>query len=622
MEPMNPSEDLSSANSNVAAQPSAMSNQTQPRSARVKLGLALSGGGFRASFFHIGVLAQLAMQGLLRRIEVISTVSGGSIIGALYYLHVRNLLEAKPDDTITDQDYKVLIERIEQDFFDAVKANFRLNTFANWIPNLRTKNSNYSHSDRIAELYDQWLYRPVFGANDSRPIEMRQLLIQPAGARTPFDPEQGNGARAAKVPVLVINATALNTGHNWRFTARQMGEPRLSELRTLIDNKPIRLRRPEDYKVARHKDFTLGHAVAASAAVPGIFTPLAVSEFYPDDIRVQLVDGGVHDNQGVQGLLDENCTHFIISDASQQMQFENEPATEINQVLNRSFSIVEEGIREEQLVRLFQITNAKTTNDISDSPVAFMHLRQGLPTKALAWVDPQTGKPAEQDQIRQPELSASTFHVDERVQDRLSKVRTDLDSFTEVEAYSLMLNGYLVTGAVVPRSGIAKLAPTEVKVDKKGWQFLQIAPWMAHPHEQYLDQLDVAHRQFFKFLYLIRPKRLGIAVRTVLTVAVLALFGVLIWILWNIRLSLGMLVLLAALIALFYYSRKLDILPIRRLRAHIDAVNRFVGRALLSLILTPILKLHLRFIDPIFLKLGEISRLKGDEATATRTKPR
>ncbi len=60
-----------------------------------KLGLAFSGGGFRASFYHIGVLAQMAEHGLLRHVEVISTVSGGSIIGALYYLHLKKLLEEK-----------------------------------------------------------------------------------------------------------------------------------------------------------------------------------------------------------------------------------------------------------------------------------------------------------------------------------------------------------------------------------------------------------------------------------------------------------------------------------------------------------------------------------------------
>jgi hypothetical protein len=41
-----------------------------------KIGLALSGGGFRASFFHLGVLRRLAELGLLRRVAVLSTVSG------------------------------------------------------------------------------------------------------------------------------------------------------------------------------------------------------------------------------------------------------------------------------------------------------------------------------------------------------------------------------------------------------------------------------------------------------------------------------------------------------------------------------------------------------------------
>jgi NTE family protein len=43
----------------------------------VKLGLALSGGGFRSAFFHVGVLARLAEADLLRKVDVISSVSGG-----------------------------------------------------------------------------------------------------------------------------------------------------------------------------------------------------------------------------------------------------------------------------------------------------------------------------------------------------------------------------------------------------------------------------------------------------------------------------------------------------------------------------------------------------------------
>ena len=51
-----------------------------------KMGLALSGGGFRASIYHIGVLAALAEHDMLRHVEVLSCVSGGSILGAYYYL--------------------------------------------------------------------------------------------------------------------------------------------------------------------------------------------------------------------------------------------------------------------------------------------------------------------------------------------------------------------------------------------------------------------------------------------------------------------------------------------------------------------------------------------------------
>lgn len=60
---------------------------------RGKIGLALSGGGFRAALYHVGVLARLAELDLLRHVEYLSCVSGGSIVGAHYYLEVRQLLQ-------------------------------------------------------------------------------------------------------------------------------------------------------------------------------------------------------------------------------------------------------------------------------------------------------------------------------------------------------------------------------------------------------------------------------------------------------------------------------------------------------------------------------------------------
>src|SRR5947208_15826625 len=46
------------------------------------LGLALSGGGSRAAAFHCGTIQGLAEIGLLPLVDVVSTVSGGSVFGA------------------------------------------------------------------------------------------------------------------------------------------------------------------------------------------------------------------------------------------------------------------------------------------------------------------------------------------------------------------------------------------------------------------------------------------------------------------------------------------------------------------------------------------------------------
>lgn len=48
---------------------------------------AFSGGGYRATFFHAGVLRKLIDFGLKDRIKLLSCVSGGSIVGALFCLH-------------------------------------------------------------------------------------------------------------------------------------------------------------------------------------------------------------------------------------------------------------------------------------------------------------------------------------------------------------------------------------------------------------------------------------------------------------------------------------------------------------------------------------------------------
>src|SRR4051812_18263510 len=47
-----------------------------------KIGLALSGGGFRASLYHLGLVRFLRDAGILPRVTHITSVSGGSVLAA------------------------------------------------------------------------------------------------------------------------------------------------------------------------------------------------------------------------------------------------------------------------------------------------------------------------------------------------------------------------------------------------------------------------------------------------------------------------------------------------------------------------------------------------------------
>src|SRR3954466_10754706 len=126
---------------------------------------------------------------------------------------------------------------------------------------------------------------------------LSDLAFTPAGHDGPFNPKRDNWRRQAKVPILILNAMTLNTGHNWQFTATWMGEAPTC-IEPAVDASE-RLRRMYYREAPQPHDQTLlSTAVAASAAVPGIFRPIVLEKLYPDRL-VRLSDGGVHDNQGI-----------------------------------------------------------------------------------------------------------------------------------------------------------------------------------------------------------------------------------------------------------------------------------------------------------------------------------
>ena len=188
-----------------------------------KLGIGLSGGGFRAALFHIGVLAAMAEKDKLKDIEVISCVSGGSIIGTFYYLKIKKLFESKTDKDIVQEDYTRIVKEIETEFLDAVQKNIRMRLLISFSKNLKMwKGSSYSRSNRLGELYEEYFFKPLLPKKDSSPIFMNDLFINPFGDES-FKLNDDNWKRINKVPQLILNATAVNTGHNWQFTASWNG---------------------------------------------------------------------------------------------------------------------------------------------------------------------------------------------------------------------------------------------------------------------------------------------------------------------------------------------------------------------------------------------------------------
>lgn len=69
-------------------QPVAMLPEDAPEDG---IGLCLSGGGYRAMLFHLGTLWRLNDAGALRRLDRISSVSGGSLTAATLGLRWKEL---------------------------------------------------------------------------------------------------------------------------------------------------------------------------------------------------------------------------------------------------------------------------------------------------------------------------------------------------------------------------------------------------------------------------------------------------------------------------------------------------------------------------------------------------
>lgn len=258
----------------------------------MKIALALSGGGFRATVFHLGVLARLAEGDQLENVTFLSTVSGGSLcIGLVHGLNGYQWpTSAQFSEKVLPEARRLLTS------YDMQRALIYRALGSFWT-------LNETRADDISALMQK---------NWGIDINLRDL---------------------PKEPRWMINATCYESGKNWRFERFRMGDYL--------------------FGYTYDTDFPLRDAMAASAGFPGGIGPLVIdttryswfkyntgTEYdltrenpevqvtkkthpvQPMFPQVHLWDGGVYDNHGLEGLHSfekgwlENIEFLIVSDAA------------------------------------------------------------------------------------------------------------------------------------------------------------------------------------------------------------------------------------------------------------------------------------------------------------------
>ena len=247
----------------------------------LKIGLAFSGGGYRAASFSLGVLSYLNKikikdESLLKKVIALSTVSGGTITGTKYAIDIK---KGESFDAI----YKSLYDFMSQT--DLINLSLdNLISPKNW-----RKNRVKSLINAVSDVYDRELFRgDTFGVllTDENPTHLKHISF---------------------------NATEFANAAQFRFQrSEKIINPREDEPeRGIIGNYY--------YQIPEHiaRNVRMSDILAASSCFPGGFEPIN----FPDDFQITvsaeelnvsfkegilpvgLMDGGIVDNQGIEPLL-------------------------------------------------------------------------------------------------------------------------------------------------------------------------------------------------------------------------------------------------------------------------------------------------------------------------------
>lgn len=234
----------------------------------IEIALTLSGGGYRASIFHIGVLSYLHHLKLgdgsrmLDHITIMSTVSGGTITGLLYLLSLKDNNVPKSLNDI----YNKIVD----------------NNLANYLLENVNKKKNDRKLSVIKELGN--VYDTIF-FNGEKFDSLYQIV------------------QHSHVHHYAAYATDITNAMPFRF---QVVKSEYGDSLNGNEAKSVRWDKARNYRIA--------DILAASSCFPIVFEPINHPRDFKDynddsenaqsNMRTLLMDGGIVDNQGIDYLLE------------------------------------------------------------------------------------------------------------------------------------------------------------------------------------------------------------------------------------------------------------------------------------------------------------------------------
>ena len=260
-----------------------------------EVGLCLSGGGYRAMVFHVGVLWRLNELGWLPRLTRVASVSGGSITAGVLGLHWNALA-----------------------FENGVASNFVQHVVD---PLRRMASTSIDVSSVLIGALLPWA-----SASDLVTRRYREVLFGDATLQDLPDS-----------PRFTFCATNVQTASLFRFSKKRAADWQVGFL-----NAPAT---------------PLARVVTASSAFPPVLSPCDIKldtplEPFPDAMLnrkpfstdLVLSDGGVYDNLGIEPVW-KNCGTVLVSDAGQKIDPEDEPAEDWGRHVMRVLALIDNQVR-------------------------------------------------------------------------------------------------------------------------------------------------------------------------------------------------------------------------------------------------------------------------------------